>query len=113
MAELTQEIIDGIKILHFSGSLTSEGVMQVERAYRTATEVNGVRAVVDVTNVEAITTPAITLFLSTVKSVEANGGRLIFYGAKGITAQIITRCKLGPILHLTSSIDEAVKAAQA
>src|SRR5262245_60476472 len=108
MAKLVEETIQGIPVLRLSGSLTPDGVPDIERGFKKATAPKGARVVIDVEKVDAITTPAITLFLSTVRAAEATGGKVVFANVQGITGDIFARCRLDVIFTLAGNVDDAI-----
>ena len=61
---------------------------------------------------DAITTPAITVFLSTVRALEDSGGKIIFANVKGITGDIFARCRLDVIFTIAGNVPSAVKVAR-
>src|SRR5438874_11204973 len=101
MARLSEEIIDGVTVFHLAGSLTQDGLPQMEKRFDELSKTSGARAVVDVARVDAITTPAITIFLSTMRALQKTGGKLVFANVKGITGDIFTRCRLDVIFTMT------------
>jgi len=112
LVRLSEEIIDGVTVFHLVGSLTQEGVPNIEKRFKELSASKGVRAVIDVAKVDAITTPAITIFLSTVRAVEAGGGKLVFANVKGITGDIFARCRLDVIFTMSGNVAAAVKMAR-
>lgn len=112
MAKLSEEIIDGVTVFHLAGSLTQDAVPVLEQRFETLKRDKGPRAVIDVGKVDAITTPAITVFLATIRAIEGTGGRMIFANVKGITGDIFTRCRLDVIFTLSGDVATAVKLAR-
>jgi anti-anti-sigma factor len=112
MANLAEEIIDDVTVLHLSGSLTQDHVPLIESRLRLLAVQKAPRIVIDIDEVDAITTPAITIFLTTLRAVEANGGRMIFSNVSGITGEIFTRCRLDVIFTIAPTVEEAVKLAR-
>ena len=110
--KLSEEIIDGVTVIHLAGSLTQDGTPSLEKRFKELTKTKGTRAVVDVAKVDAITTPAITVFLSTVRALEAAGGKLVFANVKGITGDIFARCRLDVIFTMAGNVAAAVKVAR-
>ena len=97
MAKLSEEIIDGVTVFHLTGSLTQDAVPEMELRFQALSKIKGIRMVIDVAKVDAITTPAITVFLAATREIEAGGGRMIFSNVKGITGDIFAmqaRCDL-------------------
>jgi anti-anti-sigma factor len=115
IAELQIQTIDQVKVIHLVGSLNQEGLAEIENDFRTAIAPiagKAPRIVIDLEKVDAVTTPAITLFLSAVRSIQPLGGKVVFTGAHGITEDIFTRCRLDAIFTIAATVLEAVKLAQ-
>src|SRR4051812_46823128 len=108
MAKLSEEIIDGVTVFHLAGSLTQDAVPAMEKRFDQLMNTKGARAVIDIDKVDAITTPAITIFLQTVRALESTGGKMIFANVKGITSDIFTRCRLDVIFTLAGDIPDAI-----
>ncbi|HEX3358875.1 MAG TPA: STAS domain-containing protein [Tepidisphaeraceae bacterium] len=113
MAQISEEIIDGVTVLHLGGSLTQDCVPEIEKRFGELARVKKARAVIEVGEVDAITTPAIAIFLGTVRAIEAGGGKLVFANAQGIIGDIFARCRLDAIFTLAGSVPAAVKAVRA
>jgi anti-anti-sigma factor len=113
MAQMSEEIIDGVTVLHLGGSLTQDAVPAIERRFAELARTKQARAVIEVGEVDAITTPAISIFLGTVRIIEAGGGKLVFANAAGIIGEIFARCRLDAIFTLASDVPTAVKATRA
>src|SRR4051812_3306512 len=112
MAKLSEEIVDGVTVFHLSGSLTQDATPVLEQRFEDLKKVKGARVVIDVAKVDAITTPTITIFLSTVRAIEDSGGRMIFANVKGITGDIFARCRLDVIFTLAGDVSSAVAQAR-
>jgi anti-anti-sigma factor len=112
MAKLSEEIIDGVTVLHLVGSLTQDNVPNLERRLKRLVDEDELRIVIDIEKVDAITTPAITVFLSTVRAIESKGGKLIFANVQGIAGDIFARCRLDVIFTMGGDVTAAVKAAR-
>lgn len=111
-ATLEQETIDGVTVIRLAGSITSEALPKVEPRFKAATSGRGGRVVVDLHAVKAITTPAITMFLSALRRANESGGALIFTGVRGITGDIFSRCRLDAIFTIVDSVPDGVKIAK-
>ena len=111
--KLSEETINDVTVIHLVGSLTQDNVAPLETRFKALGAVKGVRAVVDIDKVDAITTPAITVFLSAVRAIEKTGGKMIFANVKGITGDIFMRCRLDVIFTIVGSVPAAVKLALA
>src|SRR5580765_7551103 len=63
MIYLDEENIDGVTVLHVRGTLMTAGLTAIEARFDTLARRRAVRAVIDIGQVEALTTPAISLLL--------------------------------------------------
>ncbi len=112
MAKLSEEIIDGVTVIRLTGSLTQDAVPEMEQRFQALSKVKGIRMVIDVAKVDAITTPAITVFLAATRVIEEGGGRMIFSNVKGITGDIFARCRLDVIFTMAANFAAAMKMAR-
>jgi anti-anti-sigma factor len=112
MIKLEEEAVNGVTVLRFSGSLTQEEVAYVEPAFQLATNRPTPRVVIDLSGVDAVTTPAISMFLAASRSAEKAGGKVIFTGVRGLIADILHRCRLDAILTIATSTDAAIARAK-
>ena len=81
MAQLFEENLTGITVLRISGSLTLAGLPAIEARLNAIALERGVRVVADIGQVDAITTPAITVMLRTARAIERGGGMMVFANA--------------------------------
>lgn len=109
MIYLDEENIDGVTVLHVRGSLMTAGLTAVEVRFDALASRNAVRAVVDIGQVEALTTPAITLMLRTARAIERDGGKIVFANPRPAVARMFATCRLDAILRFASDVDEAMK----
>jgi anti-anti-sigma factor len=112
MIKLDQEVKNGVTVLHFAGSLTQQEVATIEPAFQAAVGVKSPRVVIDLAGVDAVTTPAISMFLASSRSAEKAGGKVIFTGVRGLIADILHRCRLDAILTIATSMDAALARAR-
>jgi anti-anti-sigma factor len=112
MIKLEQEKERGVTLLRFKGSLTQEEVAAIEPSFQAALAGDGSRVVIDLAGVDAVTTPAISMFLAASRSTEKAGGRVIFTGVRGLIADILHRCRLDAILTIATSMDAAIARAR-
>jgi anti-anti-sigma factor len=110
MALLYEEHVDGVSVLHISGSLTMEGLPAVEARFGALAGSEAARVVADIGNVDAVTTPAITLMLKTAWAVKERGGRMVFANATPGVRRIFAHCGLDIVLDLVSDVATAVTA---
>jgi len=112
MIKLDEQAVEGVTVLHFSGSLTQEEVASIEPAFHTTVGRPTPRVVIDLSGVDAVTTPAISMFLAASRTAEKSGGKVIFTGVRGLIADILHRCRLDAILTIATSMDAALARAK-
>ncbi len=111
MATLDRADVDGVRVLRLSGSLTQQGVQGMEPEFDSALP-DGARAVVDLREVDLITTPGITLMLAATQRLRRTGGRVVFTAASGVVLDLLHRCRLDEVLELAKTEPEAVERAR-
>jgi len=108
MATLNQTHIQGLTILKLSGSLDNEGIEQVEGLFHEATSRPGAHVVVDLTGVDMVTTPALSLFIAAAHAVRGSGGAIAFAESPPPVRDVLQRLRLQSVLHTVPSLDEAI-----
>ena len=112
MTTLDEQDVDGVRVLRISGSLTQQGVDQIGPAFEAAVP-DGARAVVDLGDVDLITTPGLTLFVSATQRMRSTQGRVVFTAARGIVLDLLKRCRLDEVLEIEGDPGHAVEKAKA
>ena len=112
MTTLDEQDVEGVRVLRISGSLTQQGVDEIGTAFEAAVP-DGTRAVVDLANVDLITTPGLTLFISATQRMRDTRGRVVFTAAKGIVLDLLKRCRLDEVLEIEGDSGQAVERAKA
>ena len=113
MAALDCLKLDDLIILKINGSLTAEEIAQVEQPFAVLTAQPGARIVVDLTNVEIVTTPALSMFIAAANHAKHSGGKLVFTHATPPVRDILHRLRLSAILITVPGLDEAIAQARA
>jgi anti-anti-sigma factor len=102
---------EGVRVLRPSGNIDHEGAARIERAFQAAAE-GADRLVVDLSDVELMTTPGIAMVLAASQRAHGRGGRLVVTGARGFVDDMIRRCKLDAVLTLADSERDAIRLAR-
>lgn len=110
MATLNQSEVRGVKVLRLAGSLTRDGVDQVEPAFVAAVR-SGPCVVVDLHGVDMLTTPGISMLLAAERELKQAQRRMVLSGVRGMADEVLRRCKLHTILSVAPSLEEAVDRA--
>jgi anti-sigma B factor antagonist/stage II sporulation protein AA (anti-sigma F factor antagonist) len=110
---VVQEQLDlhGIRLLRLSGSLTQQDMDALEPAVEKALP-DGSRAVVDLADVDLVTTPGLALIISITKRLRGTRGRVVFANARACVRDVLRRCKLDEVIEMAASRDEAVELAK-
>ena len=108
---LSHNDVDGVRVLRPVGSLDHQGVARVEDQFQAASA-GADRLVVDLSGVDLIATPGISLLISAARRAEGRGGRLVVTGARGIVLDLIQRCRLDSVLTIAETEREAIRLAK-
>jgi anti-anti-sigma factor len=112
MAKLTEDNIDGVTVLRISGSLTVTGMSEFEQRFNALASQKAVRAIVDMSAVDALTTPAITIMLRTARAVEQSGGKLVFANPRPAIARMFACCRLDLVLPFAADVNSALRTVR-
>jgi anti-sigma B factor antagonist len=109
MAKLKQTDVCGVTVLEIAGTLDRAEVAGVERSFYDATDRDGAAVVLDLTNVDYLSTPAITMFLDAARTLRGTGGRIVATGARPHVGEVLRRLRLDEILPVTRTVGEGVR----
>jgi anti-anti-sigma factor len=112
MASLEQIDLEDLVIVRLKGSLTTDGIAQVNQQFEALTVRPGVRAVVDLTHVEMVTTPAISMFIAATASSRQTGGRIVFTESPPPVREVLQRLRLDTILTTVNGLAEAIRTVR-
>jgi anti-anti-sigma factor len=65
--------------------------------------------VLDLSNVDFLSTPAISMFLDAAKSLKGTGGRIVATGPQPRVGDVLRRLRLETLLPVTRTVDEGVE----
>ncbi len=111
MATLTHSNVQGVVVLRPAGSLDHAGAAAVEPAFAEAAP-DGARAVVDLSRVEFVATPGVTLLLTVSRRLAQTGGQLVIAAATRSVEGLLRRCKLDAVLSITPTVGEGIERAR-
>jgi anti-anti-sigma factor len=113
MASVDRTSQGEVTILRVRGDLTVTEVGAVEPAFRAASAEPAVRLVVNLEGVAQVTTPAISLFVSTASAVKGVGGKVVFGCPQKLVNDVLRRCRLDRVLNIAHTEREAIEMARA
>jgi len=110
MAALVVSEANGVKILKLSGRLTCEGVDQITPMF--TSEAQGpIQVIVDLSGVDMVATPGITMLLAADRSLKDAGGKMILTGTQDFVQEVIHRCRLDLLWTVIRDPNEAIRQA--
>lgn len=109
MANLQRTDIAGVTVLRLNGSLSQNELADVEKSFYDATHQQGAAIVLDLSNVDFLTTPAISMFLDAAKTLKCTGGRIVATGPQPRVGEVLKRLRLDNLLPVTATVDEGVQ----
>ena len=89
-----------------------EGLEEVQDQFQEITRRPGCHTLVDLTEVEMVTTPALSMFLAAASTAKNSGGRLIFTESRPPVRDILKRLRLHSVLHTVPGYEEALAEAR-
>lgn len=111
MSRLKIDNNEGVTVIQLLGSLTAADVMEVEPEFKKVAMVPGARLVIDLSKVEMLATPAITMFMGAMMYQRSHGGKLIFTGTQGAIDRLLHICRLDLIMTIVHDPQAAVAQA--
>jgi len=108
--ELTE--LGDVTVLKLIGSLTMEGLEQVQDQFQDLTRRPACHTLVDLTEVEMVTTPALSMFLDAASAANSSSGRIIFTQARPPVRDILKRLRLHAVLQTIPGYEEALAEAR-
>jgi anti-sigma B factor antagonist len=88
----------GIVNVALVGRLDTPGVAHVETLLTAHVVPRGVRAIVDLSQVEFVGSLGIRMFISIARAAVRNGGKVVLYGARPLVAQVFETTSLNEIV---------------
>ena len=113
MASVDQTTQGEVTILRVRGDLTVTEVGAVEPAFKSVASAPGARVVVNLAGVPQVTTPAISLFVSTAVAAKGTGGKVVFGCPSKLVSDVLRRCRLDRVLYIAATEPEAIEMARA
>jgi anti-sigma B factor antagonist len=102
----------GIVNVMLVGRLDTPGVSQVETQLTAHVVPRGVRAIVDLSQVEFMGSLGIRMFITIARATVRNGGKLVLYGAQPLVAQVLETTSLNEIVPVHTDAAAAHAAAR-
>jgi anti-sigma B factor antagonist len=108
MANLQRTDFDGVTVLRLRGTLDRTELADVEQTFRAATHRDHASIVIDLADVNFLTTPAIAMFLDAAKTLRHSGGRVVIAGPPPRVEDVLRRLRLDVLLPVMGSVAEGI-----
>ena len=112
MANLERSETEGVTVLRLHGSLNQVELRDVEKAFHDATHGDASAVIIDLSNVDFLTTPAITMFLEAAHNLKGTGGKIGVTGPQPKVGDILKRLRLHSVLQTIPGYEEALAEAR-
>ena len=109
MANLERTDVGGVTVLKLKGSLNQTELADVEKSFHEATHRDGAAIVIDLSNVDFLTTPAISMFLDAARALKDTGGKIVATGPQPRVGEVLQRLRLEKLLPVAATVEEGVK----
>jgi anti-sigma B factor antagonist len=108
MANLERSDVDGVTVLRLKGTLDRVELGDVEKTFREATHRDHASVVIDLADVNFLTTPAIAMFLDAAKTLRHSGGRIVVTGPSPRVEDVLRRLRLDSLLPVMGTVAEGI-----
>jgi anti-anti-sigma factor len=108
MAHLERTELDGVTVLRLAGSLGREQIAEIEKPFYAATDGGNAAIILDLTDVDFLTTPAIAMFVGAACSMRRGGGRIVVSGSQPHVEDVLRRLRLDTLLPRVRSLRDGV-----
>jgi anti-anti-sigma factor len=112
MATLERTDLGDVTVVKLRGSLNMEGLELIEGQFHEITHRPNGHTLVDLTDVEMVTTPALSMFLSAANAAKQSDGKLIFTESRPPVRDILKRLRLHSVLHTVPGYEVALAEAR-
>src|SRR5215510_5373217 len=101
---------DDLVNVKLTGRLDTPGVDRIELRLTATLVPSGKNAVVDLSDVQLVTSMGIRMFVTLARSLKAKGARLALYAPQTLVGETLTNVALGDMMPICSSQTDAVAA---
>lgn len=108
MANLERIEMDGVTVLKLCGSLSCDEIAGLEQSFRDAARTARAAVVVDLSGVDFLATPAISMFMAAAQEIKSTGGRIAVSGPQPRIGTVLHRLHLDATLPVCSTVSEAI-----
>lgn len=100
---------DGVTIVHMVGDLDSMGTHMIQKTFETALLERGLQVIVDLSEVEFISSAGMAMLLVRGKSLRQGGGRLAIASANQRVMEVLTLAGFHELFEVYPTVDAALE----
>jgi len=108
MKMTTEEIDNGIKIIHLDGRLDMEGNLQIENQFIFTTSTKPGNIIVDLSNVSFVASIGVRTIISAAKAQISQGGRLVLLNPDELVCRVFVNAGIDRIVPILEQLDDAI-----
>lgn len=109
---ITAQRDDGVSYLRLRGSLDVAGMREIDVLFHGETSARNRPAIVDLSELESITSLGIGMLFGCAKSLNRKGLRMVLLQPRGLVDDVLRKIGVHQVIPFASSLDEALKLAR-
>lgn len=106
-----EDLPSGVTIVRFDGDLDSLGTHTVQKTFESALSSRAMRVIVDLAQVEFISSAGMAMLLVRGKTLRRGGGWLAIAGANRRVSEVLSLAGFHELFEVYPTVDAAVEAA--
>ncbi len=101
------ELDNGIRLIKLTGKLDVSGMSKFETEFANYCAAEGARVLVDLSEVDELTSPSIGLLTSIAQSLASRRGRMVLLGASGNVKNMLEGANIPSIIPMYEGLESA------
>lgn len=103
---------DNVSHVRLRGSLDMAGIREIDSRFYGETSARDRSAIVDLSELDSITSLGIGMLFGCAKSLQRRGHRMVLLQPHGLVDEVLRRVGVHEVIPFASSLDEALKLAR-
>ena len=112
MELITTERHDNVSHVRLRGALDIAGIREIDTRFYGETSARDRPAIVDLSELDAITSLGIGMLFGCAKSLQSKGHRMVLLQPRGLVDDVLRRVGVHEVIPFAASLDEALKIAR-
>jgi len=110
MAELTRRHRNGVEVVSILGRIDATTVEDIKDEMLSVAGQRGVRLILDLSDVDYISSRGLTLLLQVLQSIQRNDGAMRLVGLQPLVREVLDIAKVAKLFTVKGSIEEATRS---